>query len=284
MTPLPHVISDELWLTANLEPATYRSTLGIQIPDVPPDDIQRRFTGRAGRVNLEQAFAFYRIVLAHLPIEKRGRYRLMDFGGGWGRILRLFLREVPPDSLLLCDCLTDAIETARSLNPPYAVYHNDPEPPIRLAPLTADCIYAFSVFSHLRESLARAWLRHFAELLVPGGSVVLTTRGQVQIGIIRQMSGRRWFASVRQRVARLRRTTDVNAYLPSPSALSRRYAEGRFQFYPTGGGGELTTEFYGEAWIPERWIQENFAALGFSRYTFATETPEVDQCIIVLTK
>jgi hypothetical protein len=72
--------------------------------------------------------------------------------------------------------------------------------------------------------------------------------------------------------------------LPAPKVIQQRYEEGEFQFYPTGGGGELTTDFYGEAWITERWMEHNFRALGFSKYEFFPERGAIDQCIFVLTK
>lgn len=116
-----NAISDNLWFVANLNPSAGRAELGIQIPELPPPEIQMRFTGRHGRVNLQQAFDFYAFVLKHLPREAQGRLRLVDFGGGWGRVLRFFLREFSAERLILFDCLTDAVECAKSLAPPFAV-------------------------------------------------------------------------------------------------------------------------------------------------------------------
>src|SRR6266700_1425205 len=96
-------ISDEAWFEYNLEP----KTSPIKLPGLPDPEIQMRFTGRAGRGNLEQAFDFYKFVRDQLPPDSGAQYRLIDFGGGWGRILRFFLREVPADHLALVDCLTD---------------------------------------------------------------------------------------------------------------------------------------------------------------------------------
>ncbi|MEB3200172.1 MAG: hypothetical protein VKK62_06565 [Synechococcaceae cyanobacterium] len=54
-----------------------------------------RFTARHGRDNLQQAFDFYKVVLDHLPTQSKGQFRLIDFGGGWGRVLRLFYAKLP---------------------------------------------------------------------------------------------------------------------------------------------------------------------------------------------
>src|SRR5262249_48345928 len=154
-----------------------RTELGLSIPDLPPAEIQSRFTGRSGRANLEQAFQFYTFVLQHMPQQQRGRFRLIDFGGGWGRILRFFLREYSAERLVLFDCLTDAVKCAQSLNPPFSVHQNGVLPPLLLEKACADCCYAFSVFSHLSEPACVAWLSHLGELLVPNGKLIVTSRG-----------------------------------------------------------------------------------------------------------
>jgi hypothetical protein len=70
--------------------------------------------------------------------------------------------------------------------------------------------------------------------------------------------------------------------LPEPREIEKLYD--KVQFYPTGGGGELTDEFYGETWIPEPWIKDKHASLGFRSYDFLLEFGAIDQCVVVLTK
>jgi SAM-dependent methyltransferase len=260
--------NDRLWLDANLNPKAGRAEFDINIPLLPTEEIQKRFTGRHGRANLEQAFDFYKFVLSHMPLESRGRLRVVDFGGGWGRILRFFLREFPADSLVLFDCLTDAIECARSLESPYPVFKNGPEPPLPLERGCADCCYAFSVFSHLSEPACSSWLAAISEVLVPGGKFIFTTRGQSQIHHLRKLSPGNALAAV----------------LPHPDKIQQLYDAGEFQFYPTGGGGELTDNFYGEAWVTRQWIEDHYRSLGFSRYEFHNEFATIDQCVFVMTK
>ncbi len=245
-------IADNSWLNANLHPATGRAEFGIGVPDLPPVEIQLRFTGRHGRDNLQQAFDFYKFVLQHMPRESHGRLRLIDFGGGWGRVLRFFLREIPADRLVLFDCLTDAVECARSLNPPYAVEQNGVAPPLPLENACADCCYAFSVFSHLSERACSSWLAHLGELLMPGGKLIITTRGRVHIRHLRHLHpGTGLLAPVRRLFQRggTSHTPSLVTLLPHPDEIQRIYDTGVFQFYPTGGGGELTDDFYGESWI-----------------------------------
>lgn len=281
-------LDDDAWLDANLEPARARAQLGLALPDLPPPDVQHRFTGRQGRANLRQAFDFYRFVSERLPpAGAGGRYRVVDFGGGWGRILRLFLRELPAEQLLLLDCLSDAIECARALRPPYAVVQNDTAPPLPMTTASADCCYAFSVFSHLSEAACSDWFAELSRVLVPGGKLVITTRGRQQIRYLRRLRRReQLYAPLRTLLGRpiAPYTRTLLDALPPPDTIERHYNAGRFQFYPTGGGGELSEAFYGETWIPRAWLEDQLNVFGFDRCEFFTEFATIDQCVCVLTK
>jgi hypothetical protein len=69
--------------------------------------------------------------------------------------------------------------------------------------------------------------------------------------------------------------------LPLPEEIRRRYLNGEFQFYPIGGSGELTSDFFGEAFIPRHYIEENFGSFFVD---FNEDVPNVDQSVVVLQK
>ncbi|MGA9996512.1 MAG: class I SAM-dependent methyltransferase [Pyrinomonadaceae bacterium] len=264
-------ISDNEWFEANLNPEIYRAKLGIAIPDLPPDEVQMRFTGRTGRENLQQAFDFYKFVLENLPKLDMSSYTLLDFGGGWGRILRLFLREFQPQRLFMLDAMKEAVEYARSLNPPFVISQCHVRPPLSMQEGSIGLCYAFSVFSHLAEQECSDWLRHFAYLLVPRGKLIITTRGKSHIDYLETLDQKN--------------TPYLPAsLLPRAETIRKVYESSAFQFYPTGGGGELSQDFYGETWIPKRWLEERYASFGFSSCEFYPEFKTVDQCVFVLTK
>lgn len=263
--------SNDEWFEANLNPQEYRSKLGIGIPDLPSDKVQLRFTGRSGRENLRQAFDFYEFILANINESGTDLQSVIDFGGGWGRILRFFLREFPAERLFLVDCLTAAIECARSLNAPFNIIHSDVSPPLPLPKGTIGVCYAYSVFSHLPEQQCCDWLRHFADLLVPGGKLIITTRGQFQIDYI-------------ERLEQTNTPYILAPLLPKAAVIRKQYERRAFQFYPMGGGGELTKDVFGETWIPRRWLEERYISFGFSACKFYTEFKTIDQCVFVLTK
>jgi hypothetical protein len=62
---MAQTVSDANWLAFNLDPKV--ST--ISLPPLPDAETQIRFTGRAGRPNLQQAFEFYKFVSQHFPRE-----------------------------------------------------------------------------------------------------------------------------------------------------------------------------------------------------------------------
>jgi hypothetical protein len=231
--------SDEQWFEYNLNPQTW-------IPDLPPANIQIRFTGATGRQNLTQAFEFYKFVLGRLPPGNGARYRILDFGGGWGRILRFFLRDIPAERLVLTDCFTDAIDCANSLHPPYKVVKNGVAPPLPFDRSSVGSCFAFSVFSHLSEKAARNWITHLGEVLVDGGKLFITTRGPSQIEAARSARSPKSLIKNILKTKILRRkdhNTILLTHLPHPDKIKELLEQGIFQFYPTGSVGNFQMIF-----------------------------------------
>ena len=54
----------------------------------------------------------------------------MDFGAGWGRIARFFLREARPQDIVAVDTMSFAIECLRKTGAAFQIVHNPPAPPI----------------------------------------------------------------------------------------------------------------------------------------------------------
>ena len=88
-------LSDEAWF-AKLIQSQSNSSLGL--PAFPSDAVQRTFVGQSGETALKEAFVFYQAVLRRLGAEVR-ETNLLDFGVGWGRIIRMFLRDTDPSIL-----------------------------------------------------------------------------------------------------------------------------------------------------------------------------------------
>ena len=109
-------LSDDLWaLLATRSYSGYPAILKA-LPQVPDPALQVNWNGAEGVTLAAQSASFYSKVKARIrrygevPIEEA---TLLDFGCGWGRLLRLFAREVEPARLFGCDPVEAILDTCR---------------------------------------------------------------------------------------------------------------------------------------------------------------------------
>ena len=241
---------------------------------MPSDAVQTAFTGLAGGSNLQQAFNFYRYIHSTCRLDSIAEPRILDFGGGWGRIARLFLRETSPDRIVVADVQGYAIHSLRETGGRFVAIQNRPEPPIPTLTGRFDLIYAYSVFSHLSQEYFHAWMDYLLGLLNPGGHLVFTTRGRFHIN---------WLTNIDQHMNEQHEVlksyfAELKAMAP-PHQIKQRYENGEFQFYQAGGGGVLAPTFYGEAIIPCSYIEQHFRS---TFVDFRDDIEEVNQSVVVL--
>jgi len=262
-------IDEDTWFELQFRPKEALKYLGIKLPKLPPDEIQKRFTASSGRNNLRQAFSFYEYVRSACKLSAINEPKILDFGGGWGRISRFFLRDTKPEHIWIVDCLSDSIHWLKETGNPCNIVKNNPLPPISdFNKSFFDLIYCFSVFSHLNEKFFNEWLKYFIHILRPGGHLIFTTRGNQFIDHL-------------ERLLFEKRPSKLMEYLPHPGQMKLLYSKNKFQFYPTGGGGELESSFYGEAIIPRGYLEKKYGSLIKS---FTENVKDVDQAIIILRK
>ena len=146
---------------------------------------------------------------------------------------------------------------------PWAKFHENPVfPPSFFKSSTFDLIYAYSVFSHLSESAHKAWLKEFHRILKNGGILVVTTRER---GFINNLNKPPYPSD-----------TDIRCAL-------RDYDAGRFVHIPTGGGFNLSKNFYGEAAIPRTYVNGQWSIL-FDVRCFLEGIQYIDQNVIIAVK
>lgn len=266
-------LSDEDWFALLCREKSDPDLDGF-VPELPSDQIQLKFTGAAGKTTLIPAFDFYRLVKAHAPIT--AGCRVLDFGCGWGRIIRFFVKDVGKGKLCGVDPLPDIIDVCKSTvrSADYQVI--DPRPPIfQLGSDRFDVIYAYSVFSHLNESYANGWLHEFFRLLKKNGFLIVTTRPRSFIELT---------ASLRQANARAGAVrSSVQAFVDTANTLND-YDAGKFCHEPTGGGGILSKDFFGESCIPRKYFEQNFSDI-FILERFIENLPfDQNQACVILRK
>ena len=102
--------------------------------------------------------------------------KILDFGVGWGRIIRFFLKEVPQDQLFGCDTSPVIIDTFKKLNVPVDVRKSEGLPTsLPYEDNTFDIIYSNSVFTHLSEESTAKCFDVIHKVLKPKGLFYFTT-------------------------------------------------------------------------------------------------------------
>jgi SAM-dependent methyltransferase len=239
-------VTDDFWFWAFTEGYRTDPRLAEILPAFPSEEVQFNFTGAAWDDTMRQAFQFYTLVQHIVRVHgAQPPSSVLEFGCGWGRIIRLFLRDVPPGQLWGVDCLSTAIDICKATNTYCRFELVDPLPPSTLPAASFDLVYAYSVFSHLSEDAHLQWLKEFTRILRPGGLIVVTTRPRdfiLECAELRaQQENRTWAASA------------VLAFPDTEDSLAR-YDRGEFLYEPIGGGDVLDRSIFGETCIPRTYV------------------------------
>lgn len=280
------------WMKVLVRSQRARVIDGVPMPAFPPVGYQVATHGRSGRGALDEAGRFVaevdrRAAHAGRPID--AGTRVLDFGCGWGRMLRVFLARVDSHNLHGVDVREDSVTLARQLNPFAQFATVGSTPPLPFADGSFDLIVAYSVFSHLNEAVSRAWITEFARVTTPGGLVMVTTRGSGFIDFVASLSTRALLWRVRLALGRSIGRPWNEAWLRTLQAgfkdlpaLQRQLAAGRFVHVPTGGGATLDASFYGESVIPRGYVEREWT--DFELVDFIDDPRRLPQALIVLRK
>jgi SAM-dependent methyltransferase len=226
--------------------------LSAVLPAMALGEVQRSWTGADGIVLLGQTNIFARL-LAQSFQELCGRrlseVRILDFGVGYGRILRAMYYFTDPDKVFGCDPWDRSIELCRQARIPSPLAISDYLPTALPFEGKFDLIYAFSVFTHLSERATRMALGALQKQLSDDGVLVITIR-PVQI----------W---------------SVATYVPEVDAeqLVSLHRETGFAFRPHSRDaidGDVT---YGDTSMTVEYIEKNFPALRVAKIDRTTIDP-----------
>jgi ubiquinone/menaquinone biosynthesis C-methylase UbiE len=270
-------LSDEFWFWLNT--AGYRASPKLQelLPGLPSVQVQTRFTGAAGDQTLREGFFVYRMVKRIFEAQIGAishQHTFLDFGCGWGRITRFFLKDIDPSNLWGIDCLDEAIQVCKQTNRWSNFDLVGMQPPTRFPNDMFDLIYCYSVFSHLSEDIHKLWLAEFQRILRPGGLFIATTRSRDFIIRCAELRGRQNLPEY---------LVGASKSFPNMEQSLANYDRGLFCHSPTGGGGILDTSFYGETCIPKAYVLNYWAKL-FTVVSFIEHHKWLPQNIIVVKK
>jgi SAM-dependent methyltransferase len=199
---------------------------------------------------------------------------IMDFGCGWGRIIRFFLKDVDPSRLYGVDPVEEMISLCKMTNKWCTFDQSFAEPPLRFQDNAFDLIYSFSVFSHLSEEMHNKWLLELHRVLKPRGLLVATTRGREFIEGCAQMRRRSDLAHMHSGPR-----SSASAFLDTEKTLSD-FDGGKYCFTQLGCG---EWSYWGETAIPRGYVA-NYWSRYFSVLDYIDNRDRCSQNVIVVSK
>jgi SAM-dependent methyltransferase len=197
---------------------------------------------------------------------------VLDYGCGWGRITRFFLKDVAGENLCGIDCNAELIDFCRDSNPWARFEVNEALPPTSLPGDHFDLVFGYSVFSHLREDFHLAWLDELRRLVKRNGLLVLTVRPRHFISYCATVSARE--GAVEGPEASL-----VGLFADPQQALAE-YDAGKFVYAPYRRSSY--GEWWGEACIPRTYIETEWTARGLELLDFVEDRERFQQDLVVL--
>jgi len=249
---------------------------GTEMPRFPHARVQRGFVGSADEQTLSEANNFWRYVkdscaLSGNPI--RNSTKLLDFGSAWGRYTRYFWRDIPESNLFGVDIDPEIVATCRYLGVPGTFQTIEAKGPLPFEDNTFDLIIAYSVFTHLPENLANYWMEELSRVAKPGAIISYTVEPRRFLTFVETLDPRSpnmWHALLATFKDRI------------PSLLSL-FDRGEYCYIPTSGGAYRDADVYGDAAIPERYIQERWGKL-FEPISYLDDANRFWQAVVTAKK
>ena len=150
-------------------------------PIMPSKEIQDHWTGSDGEILLGQSLAFMKTMLADFGAitgKKIETARILDFGCGWGRLIRLCYKYVPIDNIYGVDPWDESIKECKNHGVKANLSISDWVPHSLPFEIKFDLIFAFSVFTHLSERTTRIVMETLRKYIAKDGLLVLTIRSK----------------------------------------------------------------------------------------------------------
>jgi SAM-dependent methyltransferase len=262
--------TDEQWLEA-IKRSTEHPDTGL--PGFPPAETQQIVNGSDGEAALDFAYKFWRFVKERSPLNRDTQ--VLDFGVGWGRIFRFFLRDIDAGNLHGVDVDTAMIEILRETQMPGNFSLVKSMQRLGLADGSIDLAYAFSVFSHISEQSAVFHLKDIVRTLKPGGKLFLTTTAMRFLDLC---------LACQMKDPALRNNWEdiLGGTFTDASHAKATYLAGEYTFAPVGGHADLLpNDQYGWAAMPASFVQRICPEVGIE---VIDDLSISEQAVFVLTK
>jgi len=220
-----------------------------EIPPLAPDSIQKKLHGTSGATAIRGALKFRKIVNENIGSLSENA-RLLDFGCGWGRHIRVFLKDFYDDNIFGVDIDKNNIELCKKYLPNIKFLLSVENKPLDISDNSIDLIISFSVFSHINENSSKFWFRELERILKPGGHAVITSWGKILFDIYERVKNTgayeyKWEENILKSFDDMEKVKD-------------NYYNGMYQFGSHGMIDDaLDADIYGIALMPSKWIEMN---------------------------
>jgi SAM-dependent methyltransferase len=278
-------LSDEEWGKILVRSVDEPVIDGVTMPGFPPSEIQIGLQGSSGQAAIEHAFRFYTEVKAYASFCGRpfrdGR-KLLDFGAGWGRIIRMFMRDLNARDLYGVEPEGENVALCRACNPYVNVLASDFVPPLMMPDNSMDYVTAFSVFTHLDEYASNRWMEEFARVVKPGGMIAFTTMPRAFLGYCAQLRDELADATDLSS-AEMQVKASVAASFPRLAEAEEGYDRGDFLFSPSMGLPPSSHARWGWTLISPAYIAKRWSK-AFHIVDYIEDPQRLDQSLVVLQK
>jgi ubiquinone/menaquinone biosynthesis C-methylase UbiE len=276
-----NTVSNEEWLELLIRAGDEPCIDGVEMPGFPPLDFQKNSVGSRGPGDLKYEPLYFtnhvRKCAEQFGISINAETRLLDFGTGWGRMIRFFFKDILSENIFGIDTWDLMIDYCMKLLHAGNYSVNAPLPPTDFSDNSFDIIMSYSVFSHLRSDAAEKWIKEFSRLLKPGGILIATTEGLRFLNLIQEIKENPekeeehpWYKSL------------AKHFSLSIEEYRRIHAQGEFIYVPSGGGDALDSSFYGDAIVPEKYIRDVFGE--YLKLVDFEDREKMGQAIFVMKK
>jgi ubiquinone/menaquinone biosynthesis C-methylase UbiE len=253
-------LPDDLWIDYLLHEKEIPAQFKEIIPEMPSEKVQLHFTGASGRITLNQSLGFFNLAQKYIfkqKIKNQLDKKLLDFGCGWGRITRMWLKVIPGKNIYAIDPMEEMINLCKETIPGVNFYLTNPAPPISIFQDDMfDFLTAYSVFSHLNENYLNLWFSEFSRIMKIDGLLFVTTRSRSFIAHLQSLREQNEYADYESGLR--------DCFVDISTAFAE-YDKGNIIHQPIGGG-TLSNSFYGETCIPKSYFSRfyhDFETLGF---------------------
>ncbi len=266
-------LSDDEWRAVWLSTENGTNISGIEFPTIPDQQLQLSIHGSSSwQMSIGGAFSFYSFIKSKVDLGAVASPRFLDFGCGWGRMTRPFLRDFDLDKMFGFEPNLLLATVARSLNPYVSVLSGGFTPDGSIPKSWFDMVVGWSIFSHLSNSSLRQWLREISEVLRPGGTGVFTTWGS------------RFLHRLQKDQEDLKEGKDLHWYskkcIEGAGDLPERiaaYERGEFVWFAF-----TASKIYGEAFFGERALRQMIVEEGLPLTVVGFDDSSLSQDVFLL--